>query len=86
MNLPDMHQATDNSESSSLGGHPAVSFILYALSWLFMYFQSISADEIWTWVWRGLSLLSLLLIIYINWSKAGEIFRAKNSNRDKSQD
>lgn len=76
MNLHEMPPVDDNSNNTAIG-HPATSAILYVLSWLFVYFQSVSADEIWTWVWRGLSLISLLLIIYINWDKAVIIFKAR---------
>lgn len=61
-----------------------LSIILYASSYLFYLFQSLSADLIWTWVWRGLSLISLLLIIYINWNKAGDIL--KNKKKSKSSE
>lgn len=54
-----------------------LSIALYACSWLFFIFQSWSADAVWTWVWRGLSAVSLILIIYINWNKAVEIFKNK---------
>lgn len=53
------------------------SIVLYALSWLFIYFQTLTADIIWTWTWRGLSLISLLLIVYINWNKVKEIRKSK---------
>lgn len=82
MNLQDM-PPIDNDSSNTGIGHPATSAILYVLSWLFVYFQAVSADEIWTWIWRGLSLVSLLLIIYINWDKAMTIFK---SNKTKGQD
>jgi hypothetical protein len=55
-----------------------LSMILYLCSWVFFIVQSWTADVIWTWTFRGLSGVSLLLIIYINWNKAMEIFRGKN--------
>ena len=55
-----------------------LSIALYACSWLFFIFQSWSADAVWTWSWRALSAVSLILIIYINWNKAMEIFKKKN--------
>lgn len=54
-----------------------LSIALYACSWLFFIFQSWSADAVWTWSWRALSAISLILIIYINWNKALEIFKSK---------
>ena len=54
-----------------------LSIALYACSWLFFIFQSWSADAVWTWSWRALSAISLILIIYINWNKAMEIFKNK---------
>lgn len=83
MNFEDMQSSTDNSHSTPIG-HPATSIVLYVLSWLFFLLDSFTADQIWTWVWRGLSLVSLALIIYINWSKAREIFlRDKKSKHDE---
>ena len=54
-----------------------LSIALYACSWLFFIFQSWSADAVWTWAWRALSAISLILIIYINWNKVKEIFKNK---------
>lgn len=70
MNLPDINS---NDSSNSIVVNPIASIILYALSWLFIYFQSISADFIWTWTWKALSAISLIFIIYINWHKVIEI-------------
>lgn len=66
---------------STEGGAPhfRASIVLYACSWLFFIFQTISADAVWTWSWRILSAISLILIIYINWNKAMEIFKSKRS-------
>jgi hypothetical protein len=59
------------------------SIILYTCSWLFIYLETLSPDAIWTWAFRALSAISLLLIIYINWAKAKEIFKSKKKNHDK---
>ena len=60
-----------------------LSIVLYACSWLFFIFQSWSPDAIWTWGFRALSAISLLLIIYINWAKAKEIFKNKKKKHGK---
>jgi energy-coupling factor transporter transmembrane protein EcfT len=64
---------------SSEGGMPhfRASIVLYICSWVFFVFQTMSADAVWTWSWRALSAISLILIIYINWNKALEIFKSK---------
>lgn len=59
------------------------SIILYICSWLFIYLGTLSADTIWTWTFRGLSAISLILIIYINWNKAMEIFKGKKKTKNK---
>jgi energy-coupling factor transporter transmembrane protein EcfT len=61
------------------GGMPhfRTSIVLYLCSWIFFVFQTITADVVWTWSWRALSAISLILIIYINWNKALEIFKSK---------
>jgi energy-coupling factor transporter transmembrane protein EcfT len=66
-------------------GHSQVvpSIILYICSWLFIGLADASADDIWKWSWRTLSGISLLLIIYINWNKAKEIFKSKKSKNKK---
>ena len=72
--------------SNSPEGAPTfrASIILYISSVVFYLFQTMSIDLLWTWVWRGLSLISLILIIYINWNKAIEIFKNKKKKTKKS--
>ena len=60
-----------------------LSIALYACSWLFFIFQTWSADALWTWTWRALSAISLILIIYINWNKALDIFKDKKKKTHK---
>lgn len=79
MELHDVHTNSTSNHSTGIG-HPVASIILYAMSWLFMYFETLTADQIWTWVWRGLSLISLLLIIFINWHKVVEIRNKKKQS------
>lgn len=40
-----------------------------------------SAEQIYTWIFRGLSLLSLTLIIIINWRKAWQTIFTKTENK-----
>jgi hypothetical protein len=71
---------TGNLHDTSIDHSPGsfkASIILYVCAWIFAWFETLSADVIWTWVWRTLSAISLILIIYINWNKALEIFRGK---------
>lgn len=68
------HHDTSTGHLSGL-----LSLVLYAFSWIAFWLQANTADMIWTWIWRGLSLISLILIIYINWNKAKEIFTGKKN-------
>jgi len=70
-------------DHSSSDGAPTfrASIILYISSVVFYIFQTMDLDAVWTWVWRGLSLISLILIIYINWNKAIEIFKKKKTKK-----
>ena len=60
------------------------SVILYVFSWVCFYLQVVTADTLWTWAWRILSAISLLLIIYINWNKAVNIFKNNKRKKDKN--
>ena len=51
------------------GGHGTINTILFGLAGVFSIIQQSSADQIYTWTFRGLSLVSILLIIIINWNK-----------------
>lgn len=70
----DLNNIDHNSASTDAPTFRA-SIILYISSVVFYIFQTMDMDAVWTWVWRGLSLISLILIIYINWNKAIEIFK-----------
>jgi hypothetical protein len=74
----------NNIDHSSSDGAPTfrASIILYISSVVFYIFQTMDLNIVWTWVWRALSLISLILIIYINWNKALEIFKSKKK-KDK---
>jgi hypothetical protein len=60
------------------------SIALYICSWLFIYLETLTVEAVWTWTFRALSGISLLLIIYINWSKAKEIFKGKRPKENQS--
>lgn len=53
------------------------NFILYLLAGLFNLAQTITPDNVYVWIFRCLSLVSIGLIIYINFHKAKEYFKKK---------
>lgn len=59
------------------------STIMYVLAWVFNLVSELSPEIVWIWTWRGLSLLSLLLIIYINWNKACDILKKKKVKHEQ---
>ena len=62
--------------------HPLASIFLILFGWIVNSLTSITAEEIWIWTFRVISLLSVLLAIAISWRKAmaeiKEIFKKKN--------
>lgn len=50
--------------------HTSLNIILLFFTGIFKILEESSAEEIYTWVFRFFSLLSLFLIIIINWKKA----------------
>ena len=48
----------------------AINWLLYIFMAICTYIESCSAEAIYTWVFRGLTLVSLILIIIINFPKA----------------
>lgn len=74
-----------NSHHSSIGAHTVLDVALYSLAWLFVFISELSADDVWKWSWRIASAISLALIIYINWNKALEIFKAKRNKDGNSK-
>lgn len=64
-----MDQHTEN--------HSVLNTILLLFTGLFTMLERASAEEIYTWTFRFLSLISLILIIIINWKKAMQILFKK---------
>lgn len=58
-----------------------LNIILIVYVGLFDLIQSLSADIFYVWLFRTLSVISLLIIIYINGNKALEIFKKKKDDR-----
>lgn len=57
------------------------NWILSALVAFFYMIETASPDAIYTWVFRGLTLLSLILMIIINWKKAWHTLFPKKEKR-----
>lgn len=60
-----MEHSTDHTQNNTL-----TNWILSALIGFFTLVETASADQIYTWTFRGLTLISLILMIIINWKKA----------------
>ena len=71
-----MEHSTDHTENNTL-----VNWILSGLIGFFTLIESASADEIYTWVFRGLTIVSLILMIIINWKKAWNTLFPKKEKR-----
>lgn len=50
--------------------HPLISIMLWITSTICYMYSSITMETLYTWTFRGLSLLSLILIVVINMPKA----------------
>lgn len=60
-----MEHTTNHTENNTL-----INWILSGLIGFFTLIESASADQIYTWIFRGLTIISLMLMIIINWKKA----------------
>lgn len=70
------HQNTDNNSP--------INWLLSILIGIFTIIEQSSADDIYKWFFRALSLISLMLIIIINWKKAMLVlFPNKNKSDGK---
>ncbi len=67
--------------------HPVWNFIangsLIILALAFDVAQETTADDIYKWVYRVAALLSLGLLIYINWNRAKDVFKNNKNNATK---
>lgn len=64
------HDQNDSLLNWMLSGFVAFFYLL----------ENASADEIYTWTFRTLTLISLVLMIIINWKKAWNILFPKRKN------
>ena len=71
-----MEHSTEQTENNTL-----VNWLLSGLIGFFTLIESASADEIYTWFFRGLTLISLILMIIINWKKAWHTLFPKKEKR-----
>ena len=60
-----MEHSHNQTENNTL-----TNWVLSALIGFFTLIESATADEIYTWLFRTLTLISLILMIVINWKKA----------------
>lgn len=68
------HSETPNGQSLT---HFMINLILFFLVGVFDTLQELTADDVYKWLFRGLSTVSLCIIIYINYHKA-KIYFKKN--------
>jgi len=77
-----MEHATSQSEHNVF--HNFLSAVLFAIAWIFEGLQSLSGEDIYNIIFRGLSIVSVSIIIVINWPKAKEVlFKKKSKNRKR---
>lgn len=55
-----------------------INWFLSIMIGVFTVIETASADQIYTWTLRGLTLISLTLMIIINWKKAWQTLFPKN--------
>lgn len=65
------HQIMDNQNGNNWSG------LIYVLAVLCQFALSLDIESIYTWTFRGLSMLSVILIIIINWKKAIKVIKGK---------
>jgi hypothetical protein len=74
-----------NSTSHSHGvGNFVVSCILLLSAFTFDVAQTMTVELLYVWLFRALSLISLALVVYINWNKAREIFKSRKNKIDST--
>lgn len=71
----------DSSHLHSSGPSNFKNLILLSLAALFNITQHITADSIYTWLFRILSLISLIIVIYINLHKAKDFYKRNKKPR-----
>jgi len=71
-----MEHSNENTENSTI-----INWILSGLIGFFTLIESATADEIYTWTFRSLTLFSLILMIIINWKKAWHILFPKKEKK-----
>ena len=70
----DINAHTNHTDSHPSGQH---NFILFLIAGLFKIGEELSADSIYQWIFRILSLISVMIVIYINWDKAKQTYLKK---------
>jgi hypothetical protein len=68
----------DHSEPHSENSHDMTkSFLVLAVS-LFLHISSDwTADDVYKWMYRALSITLLIMMLIINWKKVREVFKSK---------
>jgi bacteriorhodopsin len=56
------------------------SLTAFFFAFIFNLAQDLSVDDVYKWLFRALSLVSLLLVVYINWNKARDRWRKNKSD------
>jgi hypothetical protein len=69
------HIHTDHSGSNL---YAVINAILFSVAWVLnIIVNTVDLNKVYDWSFKGLSLLSVLLIVVINWSKAWAILTGK---------
>lgn len=72
---------TQNHGEYSHLDNMVITVIVFSFGWICDLMQCISAEAIYTWTFRILSLISIGLVIIINWRKAKEALRKKTNGK-----
>lgn len=62
-----------------------MNLILIVLAVVSDWAQNSTAEVLYIWTWRGLSLISLILLIYLNLHKVIDTHKGKKQSKDGSQ-
>ena len=62
--------------------HPLTNILLWISAWIFNFASGITFDNFYNYTFKSLSLISLIIILIINWKKMMDIFKKKQNGKD----
>jgi hypothetical protein len=61
--------------------HGYATLILWICAGFFTWLEHFTADDLYTWSLRALTVISVSITIFINWNKALDIYKAKRKKK-----